>query len=105
MPKSRPNPSLPANFVVENFTRLYNPREYFSSKNIRNSSPIRRWQVAHQGGGMSADKGSVSGWVSQLQAGDTSAAQRLWQRYFHRMVRLARARLRAAGIRSEEEDV
>jgi len=54
---------------------------------------------------MSADKGSVSGWVSQLQAGDTSAAQRLWQRYFHRMVRLARARLRAAGIRSEEEDV
>lgn len=54
---------------------------------------------------MSADKGSVSGWLSQLRAGDASAAQRLWQRYFRRMVRLARTRLRAAGIRSEEEDV
>jgi RNA polymerase sigma factor (sigma-70 family) len=54
---------------------------------------------------MSADEGSVSGWIGQLQAGNTSAAQRLWQRYFHRMVQLARARLHAAGIRSEEEDV
>jgi RNA polymerase sigma factor (sigma-70 family) len=54
---------------------------------------------------MSADKGSVSGWVSQLQAGDVAAAQRLWQRYFRHMVQLARARLRAAGINGEEEDV
>ena len=54
---------------------------------------------------MSADKGSVSGWVSQLQAGDVAAAQRLWERYFRRMVRLARTRLRAAGIPGEEEDV
>jgi DNA-directed RNA polymerase specialized sigma24 family protein len=54
---------------------------------------------------MSADKGSVSGWVRQLQAGDVAAAQQLWQRYFRRMVRLARARLRAAGIRGEEEDM
>jgi DNA-directed RNA polymerase specialized sigma24 family protein len=54
---------------------------------------------------MSDDKGSVSGWVSQLQAGDTAAAQRLWERYFRRMVGLARTRLSAAGIAGEEEDV
>jgi RNA polymerase sigma factor (sigma-70 family) len=54
---------------------------------------------------MSADKGSVSGWVRQLQAGDVAAAQPLWDRYFHRMVRLARTRLRAAGPLGEEEDV
>jgi DNA-directed RNA polymerase specialized sigma24 family protein len=54
---------------------------------------------------MSADKGSVSGWVSQIQAGDASAAQRLWDRYFRRMVGLARARLRANGTPAEEEDV
>jgi DNA-directed RNA polymerase specialized sigma24 family protein len=54
---------------------------------------------------MSADKGSVSGWLNQLQAGDASAAQQLWHRYFRSMVGLARARLGAAGIRSEEEDV
>jgi DNA-directed RNA polymerase specialized sigma24 family protein len=54
---------------------------------------------------MSADKGSVSGWVSQIQAGDAAAAQPLWDRYFRRMVGLARARLGAAGTPAEEEDV
>jgi DNA-directed RNA polymerase specialized sigma24 family protein len=54
---------------------------------------------------MSANKGSVSGWVRQLQAGDAGAAQPLWERYFRRLVRLARRRLRAAGTPGEEEDV
>jgi RNA polymerase sigma factor (sigma-70 family) len=54
---------------------------------------------------MSADEGSVSGWVGQLQAGNAPAAQQLWDRYFGRMVGLARARLRAAGTPAEEEDV
>jgi DNA-directed RNA polymerase specialized sigma24 family protein len=54
---------------------------------------------------MSADKGSVSGGVSQLQAGDVAAAQPLWDRYFRRMVRLARARLRKFGTPAEAEDV
>jgi RNA polymerase sigma factor (sigma-70 family) len=54
---------------------------------------------------MSVNEGSVSGWVNLLQAGDSEAAQQLWDRYFHRMVGLARARLRAAGTAAEEEDV
>jgi DNA-directed RNA polymerase specialized sigma24 family protein len=55
---------------------------------------------------MSSDEGSVSSWLIQLQAGDGGgAAQRLWERYFCRMVHLARARLRTAGIHGEEEDV
>jgi DNA-directed RNA polymerase specialized sigma24 family protein len=54
---------------------------------------------------MSGDKGSVSGWVSQLQAGEVAAAQPLWNRYFRRMVRLARARLRKSGTPAEAEDV
>jgi RNA polymerase sigma factor (sigma-70 family) len=55
---------------------------------------------------MATEGGSVSGWISRLQAGDTSAAQRLWERYFRRLVGLARARLRGAGARgADEEDV
>jgi RNA polymerase sigma factor (sigma-70 family) len=54
---------------------------------------------------MSADKGSVSGWVSQLQDDGDAATQRLWERYFRRMVGLARARLRGAGMPGEEEDI
>jgi RNA polymerase sigma factor (sigma-70 family) len=54
---------------------------------------------------MSANNGSVSGWVSQLQDGEVSAAQQLWERFFRRLVRLARTRLRAAGMPGEEEDV
>jgi DNA-directed RNA polymerase specialized sigma24 family protein len=54
---------------------------------------------------MSADQGSVSGWVSQLQAGDAAAAQPIWDRYFRRMVGLARARLRTSRAPTESEDV
>ena len=54
---------------------------------------------------MSDDQRSVSGWVSQLQAGDATAAQRLWERYFRRLVRLAHARLHGAGTPGDEEDV
>jgi DNA-directed RNA polymerase specialized sigma24 family protein len=51
--------------------------------------------------------GSVSGWIGDLKAGGDSAAQHLWERYFHRLVHLARARLRAvrrAGAVADEED-
>lgn len=49
---------------------------------------------------------SVTLWMRQLQAGDTDAAQPLWERYFAELVRLARARLRGArcGL-ADEEDV
>ncbi len=53
-----------------------------------------------------ASKGSVTRWVGQLQAGDQGAAQHLWERYFHRLVGLARKKLRDAPRRAaDEEDV
>jgi DNA-directed RNA polymerase specialized sigma24 family protein len=53
------------------------------------------------------DQGSVTRWIGDLRAGGDSAAQHLWQRYFHRLVHLARARLHAArqaGVFEDEED-
>jgi DNA-directed RNA polymerase specialized sigma24 family protein len=53
------------------------------------------------------DDGSVTRWIGDLKAGGDSAAQHLWERYFHRLVHLARARLRAArraGAVEDEED-
>jgi len=53
------------------------------------------------------DQGSITRWIANLRDGDDSASQRLWERYFARMVELARARLRALGRRdaaSDEED-
>jgi DNA-directed RNA polymerase specialized sigma24 family protein len=50
--------------------------------------------------------GSVTHWLGLLKAGDPAAAQPLWERYFGRLVRLARARLRGApGRAADEEDV
>ncbi len=40
--------------------------------------------------------GSVTHWIGQLKAGDATAAQPLWERYFHRLVLLAGKRLRDA---------
>jgi hypothetical protein len=36
---------------------------------------------------------SVSDWLVQLEAGDEAAAQRLWERYVTRLIRLASRRL------------
>lgn len=45
-------------------------------------------------------------WVAQLRDGDPAAAQRLWNTYFLRMVRVARSRLQGARPRlADEEDV
>jgi DNA-directed RNA polymerase specialized sigma24 family protein len=50
--------------------------------------------------------GSISRWLGPLQVGDPAAAEELWQRYFPRLVELARARLRSAPRRvADEEDV
>jgi len=38
--------------------------------------------------------GSVTLWINALKAGDETAAGRLWERYFDRLVQLAGARLR-----------
>jgi DNA-directed RNA polymerase specialized sigma24 family protein len=49
---------------------------------------------------------SVSGWIGRVRGGDDEAAARLWQRYFVRLVGLARDRLRGAPRRAaDEEDV
>jgi DNA-directed RNA polymerase specialized sigma24 family protein len=55
------------------------------------------------------DQGSITGWIANVKSGDLSAAQPLWERYFARMVDLARARLRGSGrmgrdAASDEED-
>ena len=48
----------------------------------------------------------VTLWLGQLQAGDPAAVRPLFDRYFRRLVGLARERLRAAPRRaSDEEDV
>lgn len=50
--------------------------------------------------------GSVTHWINQLKAGDHAAARRLWERYFHRLVVLARKRLQGHPRRAaDEEDV
>ena len=53
-----------------------------------------------------ASKGSVTRWVGRLKAGDQGAAQHLWERYFRRLVGLARKKLRDTPRRAaDEEDV
>jgi DNA-directed RNA polymerase specialized sigma24 family protein len=54
---------------------------------------------------MSSD-GSVTQWLGRLQDGDPAAVQQIWERYFHRLVGLARHKL--AGARpqiADEEDI
>jgi DNA-directed RNA polymerase specialized sigma24 family protein len=49
---------------------------------------------------------SVTQWIHQLKNGDPAAAQALWEHYFHRLVTLARARLRGTPCRvADQEDV
>ena len=49
---------------------------------------------------------AVTVWLGQLQAGDSAAVRPLWEKYFHRLVGLARTRLRDAPRRAaDEEDV
>ena len=54
-----------------------------------------------------SSSGSVTAWIDQLRAGDRAAAQHLWQSYFHRLVSLARAKLRRRlpTAMADEEDV
>ena len=53
-----------------------------------------------------SDPGSVSHWIACLKDGDPAAAQPLWERYYRRLVALARKKLQAARRRAaDEEDV
>jgi hypothetical protein len=50
--------------------------------------------------------GSVTHWIARLKAGDHHAAQQLWERYFARLVGLARSKLWGLPRRAaDEEDV
>ena len=53
------------------------------------------------------DQGSVTRWIAELKDGQSAAVQPLWERYFSRMVELARLRLRSTRHKdagSDEED-
>src|SRR6516225_6003270 len=68
----------------------------------------RRLDRTRDRGAMSSDEGgSVTRWVGGLQGGDPDAVPALWERYFARLVALARRRL--ASVRhgravEDEED-
>src|SRR5262249_9043907 len=50
--------------------------------------------------------GSVTRWLQRLRAGDSTAVQQLWERYFPRLVGLARKKLQDGPRRlADEEDV
>lgn len=50
--------------------------------------------------------GSVTAWIVGLKAGESAAAQPLWDRYFARLVGLARRKLAVSSQRlADEEDV
>lgn len=52
-------------------------------------------------------QGSITRWIADLKQGDVAAANGLWERYFTRMVELARTRLRSSRGRDagcDEED-
>ena len=53
---------------------------------------------------MPPSSGSVTHWLGLLKAGDSAAAQPLWERYFRRLVGLARARLQGAPRRAADEE-
>lgn len=48
--------------------------------------------------------GPVTFWIWQLKAGNYEAAQRLWERYYLRLVALARKKLQASPRRVEDEE-
>lgn len=51
-------------------------------------------------------KGSVTQWLEAVEQGDELAAQRLWERYYSSLLRLARSKLSgSAGRAFDEQDV
>jgi RNA polymerase sigma factor (sigma-70 family) len=53
-----------------------------------------------------SEENAVSHWIEQVKAGDSAAANQLWQHYFDRLVRAVRGRLQGQNRAvSDEEDV
>jgi RNA polymerase sigma factor (sigma-70 family) len=55
-------------------------------------------------GSVADAQGSITRWIGNLKAGGDAAAQPLWERYFDRLVRLARNKLRNRPGRAAVED-
>jgi DNA-directed RNA polymerase specialized sigma24 family protein len=49
------------------------------------------------------EQAPISHWIAHLKAGDLQAAQPLWECYYQRLIRLARARLRPGGDVDDED--
>lgn len=53
-----------------------------------------------------SDESTVTDWIERLKGGDQAAATKLWNRYVHRLIGLARGKLRGTLRRvADEEDV
>jgi DNA-directed RNA polymerase specialized sigma24 family protein len=53
---------------------------------------------------MSASTSSISTWIDQVKVGDEQAAQKIWERFFERLVRLSRKKLQGAPRAAADED-
>lgn len=51
-----------------------------------------------------ADKSDITRWLPALKEGDEEAAQRVWEQYYDRLIRLAANNLRALKRRESDED-
>ncbi len=53
-----------------------------------------------------SEQGSITQWLQQLAAGEREGIQRIWERYFHRLVSLARRNLEGVPrVVGDEEDI
>jgi DNA-directed RNA polymerase specialized sigma24 family protein len=68
--------------------------------------PLEFGIVVNQNDIPMTDRHSITLWIERLKAGDADAARELWDRYFTRLVTLARNRLENAPRRvADEEDI
>lgn len=83
--------------------------EVSESQQVRSASariPPRPSRSSYGKPAMPTPPDSVTEWICQLQAGKRQAIQNLWERYYPRMVELARRHLRGVPRRAaDEEDV
>jgi DNA-directed RNA polymerase specialized sigma24 family protein len=50
------------------------------------------------------ERGSITGWLGNLREGDQAAAQPLWERYFSKLVVVARAKLKRMRRTTADQD-
>ena len=63
-------------------------------------------RLSFRSGFVMSDTNNVNHWIERVKAGDSVAANRIWQHYFDRLVRSVRARLMGQNrVVSDEEDI